>query len=118
VCGSLGGFKYTLLLPEEHQAALASAVTLEALDAVPMPSTTAAAAGKGSSSSSSSSSAAVAAAPVLRYLLRFAPQKALSVVAQLQVECGEGGACWLYDVNMTVSQHPGDCRWASCGGCC
>lgn len=111
ISGSLGGFRYSLLLPEEHRAALAAAVSLEPLDAVPVPATSATSkpsSGSGSApaavdAASSSSSAAVAGASVLRYLLRFAPQKALNAVAQLQVECGEGGACWLYDVNLSVS---------------
>lgn len=105
--GALGGFRYSLLLPEDQRAALAAAVTLEPLDAVPAPSPS------GSLRSSSCSSAAaptgpagasdaVAAAPVLRYLLRFAPLKALKAVAQLQVECGDGGACWMYDVTFAV----------------
>jgi hypothetical protein len=98
VSGSLGGFRYSLLLPEEHRAALVAAVSLEALDAVPVP-----AASPTVKPGSGSSSAAVAGASVLRYLLHFAPQKALNAVAQLQVECGEGGACWLYDVTLSVS---------------
>jgi len=93
--GGVGGFRCTLQLPEEHRAALAAAVTLEQLDAVPVPSTSAA--------SMTGSSAAVACACVLRYKLCFAPQKALNAVAKLVVECGQGGACWMYDVSLTVS---------------
>jgi hypothetical protein len=36
-------------------------------------------------------------------MMRFAPQKALNAVVQLQVERGEGGPCWLYDVHLVVS---------------
>lgn len=107
--GALGGFRYSLLLPEEQHAALAAAVTLEPLDAVPAPSPSASLRSSSCSSSAAAptgpagASDAVAAAPVLRYLLRFAPLKALQAVAQLQVECGDGGACWMYDVTFAVS---------------
>jgi hypothetical protein len=109
VSGAYRGFRYSLLLPDEHKAALTAAVTLEPLDAVPAPSPSASVRGSSCGSgaaapaAAASSTSAVADASVLRYLLRFAPRKALSAVAQLQVECGEGGACWMYDVNLTVS---------------
>lgn len=108
ISGALGGFRFSLLLPEEHWAALAAAVTLEPLDSVPAPSPSASLRSSSCSSAAApvgtdASSGAVAAASVLRYLLRFAPQKALNAVAQLQIECGEGGACWMYDVNLSVS---------------
>jgi hypothetical protein len=84
--GATGGFSYGLLVPAEHRAALASALTLRPLDAAPVMS------GSG-----------LAAPPMLLFQLGFAPQKALSAVVQLVVKCGAGGTCWMYDAALTVS---------------
>jgi hypothetical protein len=93
ISGAYGGFRYSLLLPDEHRAALAVAVTLVPLDAVPAPSQSASVRGSSCSSgaaapaavaSCSSNASTVADASVLRYLLRFAPRKVGGALALLK----------------------------------
>lgn len=91
-------FTHELIVPQQHKAALASALTIERLNPLPLLGAAAAAA------MGPSGAAAAADAPVMRYKLCFAPQKAIVAGVQLAVICSTG-ARWVYDVNLTVSYH-------------
>lgn len=79
-------FDHRLLLPAAQQAALGSALTLQRLDTLP----------------AWQAGTAPPAPPCLRFLARFAPQRALS--AKVQLEITSGSARWLYDLVLTVRQ--------------
>jgi hypothetical protein len=78
-------FSHELVIPDQHQAALAAALSVEQLDQLPVLGLPGA-----------------EAAPVLRLRLHFAPQKAVAAVVPLAVSCSTG-ARWVYDVNLAVS---------------
>jgi hypothetical protein len=78
-------FRYELIIPDEHKAALAAALTVEQVDRLPVVGVPGA-----------------EAAPLLRLRLHFAPQKAVAAVVQLAVSCSTG-ARWVYDVHLAVS---------------
>jgi hypothetical protein len=81
-------FSTELLLPPEHHAALAGALSVQQLDALPVNGVPAAPDAR--------------ADPVLRLRLAFAPQKAISAAtAQLAVAC-TSGARWLYPLHLSV----------------
>jgi len=84
---------------EQNTAALAAAVTVEQLDQLPVNSNAGAA---GRSVNAGDAPASAGASPVLRFKLRFAPQKAMSSLLQLAVTCSSGSR-WVYDLQLVVS---------------
>jgi hypothetical protein len=81
---SLVKFSHELIIPDDHKAALAAALTVEQVDQLPVVGVPS------------------AEAPMLRLRLHFAPQKAVAAVVQLAVSSSTG-ARWVYDVNLAVS---------------
>jgi hypothetical protein len=78
-------FSHELIIPDEHMAALAAALTVKQVDQMPVVGVPGA-----------------EAAHLLRLRLGFAPQKAVAAVVQLAVSCSTG-ARWVYDVHLAVS---------------
>ncbi|KAF8055917.1 CFAP47 [Scenedesmus sp. PABB004] len=93
-------FTGALVLPDEHRPALAGALALEQLDALPQPQDAGA-------RGAAEGSAPPPPPPALRFRMAFAPLRAVSAVAQLSVSASSG-ARWLYDLHLAAA--PPDCE--------